>query len=198
MGNEIRQCVALNCFSNLVQFVTIQKFNTDCKSVAWRKLFVNICLGGIEELDVKKSDLASAFNLQYRTVKEYMTGLAVHDIKFPEPPVKQGPSWEKREGGNELINLCKGYWGAHLTTSPKENDIVFKHVRGAGLHTLVEINGFKEFQCNPGRFIYSKHTYVSNAYTHAPLVHFFCNVIAQNLGARPTKELSEHTQLLFS
>ena len=73
----------------------------------------------------KKIDLAECFNLQYRTVKEYMTVLAVNDIKFPEPPVKQGPSWEKREGGTALMNVCKGYWGAHLTTSPKKNDIVF-------------------------------------------------------------------------
>ena len=80
-----------------------------------------------------------------------MTDLQVHGIKFPEPPVKQGPSRDKREGGAALIHLCKGYWGAHLTTSPKKNDLVFKHVRGVGLHTLVEINGLKEFQCNPGR-----------------------------------------------
>ena len=97
----------------------------------------------MEDLHIKKSDLVEAFNLQYRTVKEYMTDLAVHEIKFPEPPVKQG--WEKREGGKDLMNLCRGYWGAHLTTSPKKKDIVFKHVRGVGLHTLVEINGLKDF-----------------------------------------------------
>ena len=143
MGDQIRHRVAIHCFTNLVHFLTIQKFNTDWKSVAWRKLFLNICLSGIEDLHIKKTDLAEAFNLQYRTVKEYMTDLAVHEIKFPEPPVKQG--WKKRERGNDLMNLCRGYWGAHLTTSPKKKDIVFKHVRGVGLHTLVEINGLKDF-----------------------------------------------------
>ena len=63
------------------------------------------------------------------------------------------------------MNLCKGYWGAHLTTSPKKNDIVFKHVRGAGRHTLVEINGLKEFQCNPGRLI-SIYLNLCNVYVH--------------------------------
>ena len=153
MAEQIKQRMAVHCFENLVQFLNLQNFNTDWKSVAGRKLFLNICLSGIDELGIKWVDLAAVFNLQPRTLNDYRTALSVHEIQFPEPPVKKGPCWEKREGGTELMNMCKGYWGAHLATSPKKNDIVFKHVRGAGRHTLVEINGLKKFQCNPGRLI---------------------------------------------
>ena len=148
--NDIHQRV--HCFNNLVQFMTIHKFKTDWKSVARRKSFLNICLSGIDALHVKKSHLSEIFNRDKRTLNEYIYHLAVAQIKFPEPQVKKGPSWEKREGGVQLINTCKGYWGSHLTTSPNKHDLVFKHVRGDGLHTLVEINGLKEFQCNPGRY----------------------------------------------
>ena len=96
-------------------------------------------------MNLKKSDLSAVFNLDRRTISEYMTDLTVHEIKFPQPKVKQGPSWDKREGGAQLVNMCKGYWADHLTTSPKKNDIVIKHVRGEWLHILVEINGLKEF-----------------------------------------------------
>ena len=50
--NDIHQRVALHCFNNLVQFMTIHKFEIDWKSVAWRKSFLNISLSGIDALHV--------------------------------------------------------------------------------------------------------------------------------------------------
>jgi len=104
MAEPIKQRVAVHCFENLVQFLNLQKFNTDWKSVAWRKLFLNICLSGIDELGLKRVDLAAVFDLQPRTLSDdYRTALSVHEIQFPEPPVQKGPGWDKRQGGNEHV-----------------------------------------------------------------------------------------------
>ena len=124
MGEEIQQCVALHCFNNLVEFMIVHKFKTDWKSVSWRKMIMNICLSSIDEIHLKNSNLSAAFNLNYRTCKEYITGLPVNKIKFLQAKVKQGSSWDKREGGTQLINMmCRGYWADHLTTSSKKNNI---------------------------------------------------------------------------
>ena len=77
MAEPIKQRVAVHCFENLVQFLNLQKFNTDWKSVAWRKLFLNICLSGIDELGLKRVDLAAVFSLQPRTLNDYRTALSV-------------------------------------------------------------------------------------------------------------------------
>ena len=50
-------------------------------------MFLNISLSGIHASGLTKTDLAEAFNMQYRTLKEYMTDLQVTEIKYPEPPV---------------------------------------------------------------------------------------------------------------
>ena len=76
MAEPIKQRVAVHCFENLVQFLNLQKFNTDWKSVAWRKLFLNICLSGIDELGLKRVDLAAVFSLQPRTLNDYRTALS--------------------------------------------------------------------------------------------------------------------------
>ena len=90
-------------------------------------------------------------NLQTRTIAKYTTGLTVQEIQIPETRIKSASnSWEKRPGGIDLLINLKQYWKDHLVTSPKKNDIVFKHVRGHGKHTLQEINGLKEMICAPG------------------------------------------------
>ena len=105
MAEPIKQRVAVHCFENLVQFLNLQKFNTDWKSVAWRKLFLNICLSGIDELGLKRVDLAAVFSLQPRPLNDYRTALSVHEIQFPEPQVKKEPCicWDKRQGGNAHV-----------------------------------------------------------------------------------------------
>ena len=110
--NEIHQSMALHCFNNLVQFLKIHKFETDWKSVAWRKSFLNISLSSIDALHVKKGDLSAIFNLDKRTLNEYITDL-VDQIKFPEAQVKNGPFWEKREWGFSLSTHAN-YFGARI------------------------------------------------------------------------------------
>ena len=95
--------------------------------------------------------LCRHLNLQKRTIAKYTTGLTVQEIQIPETRIKSASnSWEKRPGGIDLLINLKQYWKDHLVTSPKKNDIVFKHVRGHGKHTLQEINGLKEMICAPG------------------------------------------------
>ena len=95
--------------------------------------------------------LCRHLNLQKRTIAMYTTGLTVQEIQIPETRIKSASnSWEKRPGGIDLLINLKQYWKDHLVTSPKKNDIVFKHVRGHGKHTLQEINGLKEMICAPG------------------------------------------------
>ena len=151
MAEQIQQQVALHCFTNLVEFLNIHKFETDLASSLWRKLFLNICLSSIDHMNVKKSDLSAVFNLDRRTISENMTALTVHEIKFPQPNEARA-FLDKRESGAQLIYMCKGNWADHHTTSPKKNDIMVKHVRGEGLQKSVEINGLKEFQSDPGRY----------------------------------------------
>ena len=115
MAEQIQQQVALHCFTNLVEFLNIHKFETDLASSLWRKLFLNICLSSIDHMNVKKFDLSAMFNLDRRTISEYMNVLTVHEIKFPQPKLKQGPSWDKREVGHNLL-ICAKVTG--LTISP--------------------------------------------------------------------------------
>ena len=104
--------------------------------MSWANIFINLC---------------RHFQLQNRTIAKYSTGLTVEQIQFPEARIKSASnSWEKRPGGIDLVNNLKKYWKDHLVTRPKKNDIVFKHVRGRGKHTLTEINGLKEMICSPG------------------------------------------------
>ena len=49
-----------------------------------------------------------------------------------------------------MIAECEEYHMAHLVTSPKKDDLVFKHVRGDGKHHIAEVNGLKEMVCQPG------------------------------------------------
>ena len=95
--------------------------------------------------------LCRHFQLDKRTIAKYTCGLPVQEIQFPAARIKSpSNSWEKRPGGIQLITQLKTYWKDHLITSPKKNDLVFKHVRGHGKHMLVEINGLKEMLCAPG------------------------------------------------
>ena len=55
-----------------------------------------------------------------------------------------------RGWGLQLIAECEEYHKAHLVTSPKKDDLVFKHVRGDGKHHIAEVNGLEEMVCQPG------------------------------------------------
>jgi len=92
------------------------------------------------------------FQIDRRTLAKYKTDLPVHAIPFPATVKKNcSNSWGKRPGGSELVHRCKGFWKDHLVTSPKKDDLVFKHVRGDGNHFLTELNGLKQLVCSPGK-----------------------------------------------
>ena len=152
MGDWTKPIIAMHCFENLVQFINLHKYATDAFALQWRSLLLNVMLSGIQHLEgVKEKHLKAHFKLDSRTLHKYQTELPVDQLTFPQIP-KKAPSncWEKRPGGNELIASTKKYWNEHLVTSPKKNDLVFKHVRGDGKHIIVEINGLKEIACAPG------------------------------------------------
>ena len=82
----------------------------------------------------------------------------------------------KRPGGLELIDKGKEYWKAHLVTSPKKDDLVFKHVRGDGNHFVEELNGVKEMVCSLGssRLLFLKiNKYSTFKYNEHSLDHHF-------------------------
>ena len=117
--NEIRQCVALHCFNNLVQFLTIHKFETDWKSVAWRKSFLNICLSGIDGLHVKTGDLSAMFNLDKRTLNEYMTDLGVQEINFQRLKSRKCRLGRKEKGGGAYEHMQR-LLGLTSNNQPKQ------------------------------------------------------------------------------
>ena len=195
MGDWAKPLIAMHCFDNLVQFISIHKFDTDTISLQWKSMMLNVMLSGVANLQhVNDNQLRRHRKLDIRTIQKYKCALPLNKIKFPERS-KKAPSncWEKRPGGLELITKTKKYWHDHLVTSPKKNDLVFKHVRGEGKHTIVEINGLKELACAAGGSGFScTEVFTNNCFHNLFIPILF--VLVQMLDVNHTRELSVHTQ----
>ena len=50
MGDWAKPLIAMHCFDNLVQFISIHKFDTDTISLQWKSMMLNVMLSGVANL----------------------------------------------------------------------------------------------------------------------------------------------------
>ena len=77
------------------------------------------------------------------------------------------------QGGLIVLKEVNNHWSDNLIPSPSKNDVVFRHVKGPGMHLYVQQpNGGKKYVCSPGAKCKSSQRHFMKNTTTALYKHF--------------------------